>query len=135
MQNNFDKCLDLVLKSEGGYVNNSQDPGGVTNLGVTQRVLEEWLGHPVDDKTMRNLTVDQVSGLYKAKYWMACYAPQLPLGVDYCLFDAAVNMGPGRAVKLLQEMMLRLYMKRNIGMLVNVMTYLLALTTLYLILQ
>ena len=61
MQNNFDKCLDLVLKSEGGYVNNSQDPGGVTNLGVTQRVLEEWLGHPVDDKIMRNLTVDQVS--------------------------------------------------------------------------
>ena len=103
MQNNFDKCLDLVLKSEGGYVNNSQDPGGVTNLGVTQRVLEEWLGHPVDDKIMRNLTRDQVSGLYKAKYWMACYAPQLPLGVDYCLFDAAVNMGPGRAVKLLLE--------------------------------
>jgi lysozyme family protein len=103
MQNNFDKSLGLVLKSEGNYVNNSQDPGGVTNLGVTQRVLEEWLGHAVDDKTMRNLTPEQVAPLYKAKYWMACYAPQLKIGVDYMLFDAAVNMGPGRAVKLLQE--------------------------------
>ena len=105
MNVNFDKSLALVLKSEGNYVNNSQDPGGVTNLGVTQRVLEEWLGHPVDDKTMRNLTPEQVAPLYKAKYWMACYAPQLKTGVDYLLFDAAVNMGAGRAVKLLQESM------------------------------
>lgn len=105
MNANFDKCLALVLKSEGGFVNNPADPGGMTNLGVTKAVWEEWTGHAVDEKTMRNLTPQQVAPLYKAKYWMACYAPQLKTGVDYCLFDAAVNMGPGRAVKLLQEAM------------------------------
>ena len=103
MNSNFDKSLEFVLKSEGHFVNDSRDPGGMTNLGITQRVLEEWLGHAVDEKTMRNLTPEQVAPIYKAKYWMACYAPQLKVGIDYLMFDAAVNMGPGRAVKLMQE--------------------------------
>lgn len=101
MQNNFDPCLKLVLESEGGWVNNPSDPGGETNLGVTKAVWEEWTGHEV--KTMKGLTPADVAPMYKAKYWMACYANQLPLGIDYAVFDAAVNMGPGRAVKLLQE--------------------------------
>jgi lysozyme family protein len=103
MQNNFQKCLDLVLKSEGGWVNNPADPGGETNLGVTKKVWEEWVGHDV--KTMKGLTPADVAPMYQAKYFMACYANQLPVGVDYMAFDAAVNMGPGRAVKLLQEAM------------------------------
>jgi len=101
MQNNFKKCLELVLKSEGGWVNNPKDPGGETNLGVTKKVWEEWVGHVV--KTMKDLTPEDVAPMYQAKYWMACYANQLPVGIDYMAFDAAVNMGPGRAVKLLQE--------------------------------
>ena len=101
MQNNFKKCLELVLKSEGGWVNNPKDPGGETNLGVTKKVWEEWVGHEV--KTMKDLTPEDVAPMYQAKYWMACYANQLPVGIDYMAFDAAVNMGPGRAVKLLQE--------------------------------
>ena len=104
MQSNFDKALALVLKSEGGWTGPNGlngDPGGETNLGVTKAVWEEWVGHDV--KTMKDLTPADVAPMYKAKYWMACYAPQLKTGVDYCLFDAAVNMGPGRAVKLLQE--------------------------------
>ena len=102
-QNNFDASLKLVLQSEGGYSAESCDPGGITNLGVTQRVMEEWLGHPVDDKFMQKLTPEIVAPLYKAKYWMACSAPKLPIGLDYAVFDTAVNMGVGTAVKLLQE--------------------------------
>lgn len=70
--------------------------------GVTQRVWEEWVGHPVDDKTMRKLTPQMVKPLYKRKYWDAVHGDELPLGVDYCVFDAAVNSGPGRAIKWLQ---------------------------------
>ena len=103
MQNNFDRCLALVLKHEGGYVNHPSDPGGQTNLGVTRKVWEEWVGRESSEKEMRSLTKDQVAPLYKAKYWLACYGPQLPLGIDYMAFDAAVNMGVGRAIKLLQE--------------------------------
>jgi lysozyme family protein len=103
MQNNFEKCLEKLLVHEGGFVNHPADPGGMTNLGVTIRVWEEWVGHPVSEKEMRNLTPIMVGPLYKRKYWDACRADDLVSGVDYCVFDVAVNSGVGRAVKLLQS--------------------------------
>jgi len=103
MQSNFETCLALMLAHEGGFVNHPQDPGGMTNLGVTKRVWEEWVGHDVDEKQMRALTPETVAPLYKRKYWDACRADDLVGGVDYCVFDVAVNSGPGRAVKFLQS--------------------------------
>lgn len=102
MQSNFEKCLEMLLVHEGGYVNHPSDPGGETNLGVTKRTWEEWVGHPVNEKEMRNLTPLMVAPLYKRKYWDACRADELVSGVDYCVFDIAVNSGVGRAIKLLQ---------------------------------
>jgi lysozyme family protein len=103
MQSNFETCLALMLAHEGGFVNHPQDPGGMTNLGVTKRVWEEWVGHEVDEKQMRALTPEIVAPLYKRKYWDAVRADDLVDGVDYCVFDVAVNSGPGRAVKFLQS--------------------------------
>jgi lysozyme family protein len=103
MQSNFEKCLAKMLAHEGGFVNHPQDPGGMTNLGVTKRVWEEWVEHEVDEKQMRALTPETVAPLYKRKYWDACRADELVSGVDYCVFDVAVNSGPGRAIKFLQS--------------------------------
>ena len=102
MKDNFDTCLALMLAHEGGYVHHEKDPGGRTNLGVTQRVWEEWLGRTVSEKEMRALTPSMVKPLYKRKYWDACRADDLVPGVDYVVFDCAVNSGVGRAIKLLQ---------------------------------
>jgi lysozyme family protein len=101
MTNNFKECLDLVLKSEGGWVNNPADPGGETNLGVTKRVWEEYVGHPV--KTMKDLTKDDVAPMYELKYWRPCYCEVLPRGLDFAVFSMGVNAGPGRSIKLLQQ--------------------------------
>ena len=103
MNSNFEKCLQKLLAHEGGFSNHPSDPGGVTNLGVTARVWEEWVGHPVDEKQMRALTPALVAPLYKRKYWDACRANELVPGLDYAVFDCAVNSGVGRAVKLLQS--------------------------------
>jgi lysozyme family protein len=103
MKDNFDAALKAILHHEGGYVNHPADPGGRTNLGVTQKVWEEWVGHEVDEKTMRELTPEIVGPMYKAKYWDKIKGDDLPTGVDYCVFDAAVNSGPGRAAKWLQS--------------------------------
>ena len=101
MASDYKECLDLVLKSEGGWVNNPNDPGGETNLGVTKAVWEEYVGHPVT--TMKNLTKDDVAPLYEQKYWRACYGEVLPRGLDFIVFSMGVNAGPGRSVKLLQQ--------------------------------
>ena len=103
MQSNFELCLAKMLAHEGGFVNHPQDPGGMTNLGVTKRVWEEWVGHEVDEKQMRALTPETVAPLYKRKYWDAVRADDLVAGLDYCVFDVAVNSGPGRAIKFLQS--------------------------------
>ena len=103
MIGNFDFCLKHLLMHEGGYVDHPQDPGGRTNLGVTQRVWEEWLGRPVSEKEMRNLTPTMVKPLYKRKYWDAVRADDLVPGGNYVVFDCAVNSGVGRAIKLLQS--------------------------------
>lgn len=103
MQSNFEKCLEMLLVHEGGFVNHPQDPGGMTNLGVTKQVWEEWVGHDVNEKEMRNLTPTMVAPLYKRKYWDVCRADELVSGVDYCVFDIAVNSGVGRAIKILQS--------------------------------
>jgi lysozyme family protein len=99
----FKKCLELVLKSEGGYVNHPSDPGGRTNLGVTQAVWEEWLGHPVSENDMKALTADKVAPMYEMKYWRTSYCEKLPQGLNLLVFSMAVNSGSGRAVKLLQR--------------------------------
>jgi len=103
MNTNFNKCLSLVLQSEGLYVDNSKDPGGETMRGVTRNAWAGWLKRPIEDGEMAKLTVEDVTPFYKALYWDKTYCDELPVGVDYIIFDAAVNMGPGQSVKLLQE--------------------------------
>ena len=102
MKENFYKALAAVLVHEGGYVFNKLDPGGETNLGCTKAVWEEHCGHPVDTKAMKALTPNDVGPLYKNKYWDKVKGDDLPSGVDYVVFDAAINSGPGRAAKWLQ---------------------------------
>ena len=103
MQNNFDTCLNLVLKHEGGYVDHPKDPGGATNLGVTKRVWEEWVGHEVTKDDIKQLAPNDVKPLYRKKYWNVCQCDALPTGLDYLVFDIAVNAGTGRAAKFLQS--------------------------------
>jgi lysozyme family protein len=103
MKENWEESLKHILKYEGGYVHHKDDPGGRTNLGVTQRVWEEWTGKPATETDMRSLTVEMVSPLYKKRYWDAVRGDDLPSGVDLCVFDCAVNAGVGRASKFLQQ--------------------------------
>lgn len=103
MTGNFDKSLELVLKSEGGFVQDPQDHGGATNLGVTAKSWSEYLGRPVTITEMKALTPLMVKPFYKDKYWNPAGCEILPKGVDYAVFDFAVNAGVRRCVKTLQK--------------------------------
>ena len=98
----FEFAMRLLLRHEGGFVNHPKDPGGMTNLGVTKAVWDAHTGKDASEADMRALTQVAVQPVYKARYWDAIHGDDLPHGVDYCLFDCAVNSGPGRAVKLAQ---------------------------------
>ena len=99
MKDNFDECLKMLLHHEGGYVNHPKDPGGETNLGVTKRVYEKWGG----TKDMKDLTVEDVAPIYKKNYWDRCKCDDLESGVDWVVFDWAVNSGTGRSAKAIQK--------------------------------
>jgi lysozyme family protein len=103
MKENFGLAFHALLKHEGGFVNHPKDPGGMTNLGVTKRAWEDYVGHPVDEAQMRALTPETVETFYRERYWDVIGADSLPGGVDYCVFDCTVNSGPRQAVRLLQR--------------------------------
>lgn len=105
MKENFENCFALVIKHEGGYVDNPKDPGGATNLGCTKKVWEEWIGHEVSKDDIKALTYADVMPLYKKRYWDAIKGDDLPDGVDYAVFDLAINSGPSRAAKTLQQVL------------------------------
>jgi lysozyme family protein len=103
MKNNFDASFDKVMQSEGGYVWDKDDAGGETNLGVTAGAWGAYLGRPINSGEMKALTKDTVKPFYRQMYWDKVKGDDLPAGVDYAVFDFAVNAGVARAAKFLQR--------------------------------
>jgi lysozyme family protein len=104
----FTQCLQFVLRPdiEGGYVNNALDPGGATNKGITQRTYSAWLrGRKEPDADVRNIRDDQVQSIYHEQYWTPMAGDRMQQPVDMVLFDAAVQHGVSRAIRILQEAM------------------------------
>lgn len=102
MIENFPACLDVILVSEGGFVDDPQDPGGATNMGITLATLQGWRGAPQTVDDVRDLTEADVSPIYETMYWVPTGCNAWPSGVDLMVFDMAVNQGPPRAVRTLQ---------------------------------
>jgi lysozyme family protein len=90
----FEKAVTLILKHEGGYVNDPRDPGGETNFGISKRA------YPSLD--IKKLSITEAKLIYKRDYWTPCRCDELPYPIALLLFDAAVNMGVMAAIKLLQ---------------------------------
>lgn len=103
MKDNFDISLKRLLAHEGGWSDHPSDPGGATMKGVTLQVFREFKRNPhITKEELRNISDEDLATIYKKRYWDAVRADELLSGVDYTVFDCAVNSGPGRAVKILQ---------------------------------
>lgn len=103
MSRSFDYCVKRVFGHEGGEVNDPQDPGGHTNLGITQSTLNH-ARHVIGNlpATVDKLSRNDALEIYRALYWEPVRGDELPLGVALIVFDAAVNQGVGDAVRFLQ---------------------------------
>lgn len=99
----FAACLAEVLAQEGGYVDHPKDPGGATNMGITQATLSDWRDRPVSKFEIRTLTRAEAVAIYRARYWDAVRGDDLPAGLDLVAFDPAVNSGVRRGVQWLQR--------------------------------
>ena len=99
----FERAFALLAVHEGGYSNHPDDPGGATNRGVTQGKYDSYRArHGLERRDVRQITDGEVAKIYRGQYWDAIRGDDLPAGVAYCVFDAAVNSGPGRALRWLQ---------------------------------
>jgi len=106
MKANFKSSFKSVIRHEGGYVDNPRDRGGATNLGVTRKTLASWRKVPLrrfPKSEVKNLKLAEVEKIYKAWYWDTVKADNLPSGVDYAVFDGAINSGPRQAIRWLQS--------------------------------
>jgi hypothetical protein len=60
--------IDAIIGTEGGYVNSSADPGGPTNRGITEDIINEFnAGRPADQQfttPIDQITRDKGGGLY-----------------------------------------------------------------------
>ncbi|MDX2264607.1 MAG: glycosyl hydrolase 108 family protein [Hyphomicrobiales bacterium] len=103
MKDTFPAALKHVLKFEGGYSDHPLDPGGATNLGVTKATLERFRGRRVTKAEVRALKHAEAAAIYRKFYWDQVQGDALPPGLDLAVFDCAVNQGPARARKWLQQ--------------------------------
>ena len=100
---NFDRCFKFLLQFEGGFVNDPKDPGGATNLGVTQATLSAFLGRQASIAEVKALTPAKAGQIYRAKFWDHVNGDNLPDGIDCAVFDFGVHSGPTRGVAALQR--------------------------------
>lgn len=103
---NFAISLALTLGYEGEWSDNPADPGGATMYGVTQRTYDAYrTSKKLPLQSVRLMSTSERFDIYQETFWTPCGCDVLPSGVDYALFDFAVNSGLSRAVMTLQSVL------------------------------
>lgn len=110
MQENFNLALTFSLKWEGNYSFDKDDPGGETMLGITDR-RDGLVDRKADidgdgdgDIPIKDLTLPEVSIIYKREYWDKCGCDKMDNRLAIVCFDSAVNCGVGRTRSWLDEL-------------------------------
>ncbi len=110
MSDRFQEALKHILVHEGGKVDHPKDPGGRTNMGITQRVYNGWRAKSnLPPRDVYLIDKSEVEAIYRFQYWEPILGDQLPPGVDFVVFDGAVNSGVSQSVKWLQRALGPLY--------------------------
>jgi lysozyme family protein len=110
----FAQAFQKVLKHEGGYVNDPDDPGGETYKGVARKIHSKWDGWYIIDTRKRqpgfpkSLDADlelqeRIKQFYEANYWDRIKGDDIiNQDVAMSIFDFAVNAGVGTSASLAQ---------------------------------
>lgn len=113
----FDIEFDKVIIAEGGYVNDPDDNGGETYLGISRKFNPKWGGWAIIDKEkkkgLKGITsrlkanhelTDKAKLLYKENYWDILELDDIPnQKIAHQLFDTCVNCGAKVAIDIAQQ--------------------------------
>lgn len=96
----FDEAVEVVLRHEGGLVDHPNDPGGMTNFGISER----WAKGAGLDVDILNLTRDTAIEIYRKYFWDFYHLDKIENEkVAIKVFDALVNTGHFQTFKCLQR--------------------------------
>ena len=97
MSDLFDEAFEGLIINEGGYSDHPYDPGGRTCWGITENLARDagYTGH------MQDMPLETAKAIYREHYWHS-YFDQMDFRVAFNVFDACVNHGTKRGVKMLQ---------------------------------
>ncbi|RTL14545.1 MAG: hypothetical protein EKK56_00890 [Flavobacteriaceae bacterium] len=100
-----------MLQNEGGYVNDKNDRGGETNLGISENFLIDVKNRHKEyiNLQIKTLTLDQAKELYHRFFWVPfSYDKFKKDSIAIKSFDIGVNIGGKSVIKLLQKSINRL---------------------------
>lgn len=117
MADNFQTAHKFTARWEGGLTDHPADKGQITKYGVSlvflrglaanpanhRRLESMGISLPVTRQTIIDLTETQAAGLFRWVFWDGLKLDLIPLRPAVVLYDAAVNSGPARSVKLAQQ--------------------------------
>lgn len=117
---NFDEEFDKLILAEGGYINDPDDSGGETYLGISRRNNSTWDGWRIIDDVKKyyktNLTAklkqddkltESAKLLYKRNYWDVLELDDIPSqSIAHQLFDTCVNCGKTTAIRIAQQILM-----------------------------
>ncbi len=95
MSVDFTIAFDRLIRSEGGYVDHPDDPGGETQWGISKRSYPHL--------NIRTLTREDAKVIYYRDFWLAGQMDKFGPGLAFQAFDAAVNHGIGNAIRMVQK--------------------------------
>ena len=99
------RLAEEIVRREGGFVNDPDDPGGATNFGVTIHTLRRLRpGEKVGVDEVRRLTREEAIEIYLEHYFKGPRIAELPEPLWPTVFDMQVNAG-ANAVRILQRLL------------------------------
>lgn len=98
-----DELIEVILKHEGGFVNDPDDAGGATNFGITIKTYSNWLGRQATVQEVKDMKREDAIAIYKNQYYYEPKIDWIPHPVQIQVFDIGVNSGPERAIQMIQK--------------------------------
>lgn len=104
MSDDLPNALRFILRWEGGLSDDPNDHGGRTMKGITQHVYDAWrVARGLGTQDVVGIADDELAAIYRENYWTKSFCDRQRAKLDLVQFDTAMNMGPNRAVRMLQE--------------------------------